>query len=67
MAQTPFICKVKDIMILLGCSKNTAYKEFITAKDALKKSKKQFMTLKEFCIYIGVSYDEAVMQLTGSK
>jgi len=67
MAKIPFICKVKDIMILLQCSKNTAYKEFTTAKDALKKSKKQFMTLKEFCNYVGINHDEAVAQLTGIK
>lgn len=47
-----------DIEILIGRDISTAQKLLRTIKDALKKERHQRITIKEFCDYEGLPFEE---------
>jgi predicted DNA-binding transcriptional regulator AlpA len=47
-----------DIMQLSGKSLSSAWREMQTIKDALGKTKKQVLTIKEYCHYNGIEESE---------
>jgi hypothetical protein len=53
----------KDLEIITGKGKKCCWKMMQTIKDALGKQKHQNLTIKEYCDYEGINYDEVVKSL----
>ncbi len=56
-----------DISILLGKSLATAQTLLRTIKDALGKTKRQSVTIAEFCEYQGLPFEEVNAMINGAK
>jgi hypothetical protein len=53
----------KDIERLKGCSRITALRLIKAIKDSMGKSDKQSISIREFCEYEGLDYNEVIEQL----
>jgi hypothetical protein len=53
----------KDIEIIKGCSKKTALKLLNTMRDVLSKQPHQTITIREYCKYEGLNYEEVITDL----
>jgi len=53
----------KDVAVILGKSENTSQIILRTLRDALQKEKHQYITIREFCDYHGLPYDEVVAMI----
>jgi len=49
---------ISDIEKIHGCSYTTAQRRMQTIRDSLQKKEKQEVTVKEFCEFEGISYEE---------
>ena len=49
---------ITDIEKIHGCSYTTAQRRMQTIRDSLDKKEKQEVTIREFCEFEGISYDE---------
>jgi len=49
---------ISDIEKIHGCSYTTAQRRMQTIRDSLQKKEKQDITVKEYCEFEGISYDE---------
>ena len=52
-----------DLELITGKSQKTCLKLIQTIKDALDKKKHQKLTIKEYCEYEGIQYEEVVEAL----
>jgi hypothetical protein len=53
----------KDIEIIKGCSRKTALKLLNTLRDVLNKQPHQIISIREYCQYEGLNYDEVITDL----
>lgn len=49
---------ISDIKEIHGCSYTTARRRIQTIKDSLEKKENQEVTIREFCEFEGISFDE---------
>ncbi len=52
------VIHTKDVAIIKGISQDTARRLLLTIKDAFDKKPHQSVTIREFCEYEGLPYDE---------
>ncbi len=53
----------KDVQQLFDCSDDAARRKIVQAREALGKHDHQVVTLKEFCEYWGLPFEEVLQQL----
>jgi len=49
---------ISDIEKIHGCSYTTAQRRMQTIKDSLQKKEKQEVSIREFCEFEGISFDD---------
>jgi hypothetical protein len=59
------IIRASDIAILLDINISTAQKLMRTIRDVHEKQKHQSVTIREFCDYKGLPYDETFDSING--
>lgn len=62
-----FLLSIKDLMRIRGLSRyNSAQEEHQTIRDALSEGgEKRYLTVREYCDYESLPYDEVIAFLTG--
>lgn len=53
----------KDVQSLFGKGHSAAWRMIQTARDGLNKQPKQILSIKEFCNYYSLNYDETLKHL----
>lgn len=62
------IISTKDIQIITGKTYNKANKEHVAVRDALGKDKQNYkLSIKEYCDYFQLDYDEVVRHLNAYR
>ncbi|MDX1774832.1 hypothetical protein [Oceanihabitans sediminis] len=56
-----------DVVYLLGKSQNASQTLLRTIKDAFEKEKHQVVTIKEFCDYMGLPFEEVFNMINSIK
>ena len=54
------IIYTNEISIILGCSRVTAYRHMKNAKRKFNKKRHQYLTIREFSIYSGITVEEII-------
>ena len=57
----------KEVAIILGKSQSTAQTLLRTIRDAYEKKKRQPVTIKEFCDYMELPFEEVFNMINGIK
>ena len=52
-----------DIRQLTGCSKSTSQRQLTGIKIKLGKEAHQYITIEEYCVDMGLSYEKTLQQL----
>ena len=55
---------ITDIRAIHGCSYTTARRRIQTIRDSLEKKDDQEITIREFCEFEGISFDEYYQAVT---
>ena len=64
--QTPahrLVIYASDIRQLTGCSKSTSHLQMEKLKTKLGKQSHQYITIEEYCLDMGLSYEKTLQQL----
>jgi len=57
----------KEVAVITGKSASTAQNLVRTIKDSLGKAKHQVLTIREFCDYMAMPYEDVFNEVNGIK
>jgi len=60
MCNKPIIIRPKDIQKVFNCSRSTASRNMSLLREVYKKKENQKVSIKEFCKYFDLSYNEVL-------
>lgn len=55
----------REVSVILGQNIRTSRKLLRTIKDVYDKQPHEYVTIKEFCEYMGLPYDEVMAMING--